>query len=83
MATNQPLGRRLVFSLALALFGTAMLDVLSSLFLGEINYQTLYCPILQPNSLKKSLGAAIFFAFINLVVDKNLNSRKAIYLQGK
>lgn len=33
---NQAFGRRFVFSLALALFGTSMLDVLSSLFLVDL-----------------------------------------------
>jgi predicted MFS family arabinose efflux permease len=35
-AANQAFGRRFVFSLALALFGTSMLDVLSSLFLVDL-----------------------------------------------
>ena len=35
-SVNKPLGRRFVFSLALAVFGTSMLDVLSSLFLVDL-----------------------------------------------
>ena len=35
-AVDKPLGRRFIFSLALALFGTSMLDVLSSLFLVDL-----------------------------------------------
>jgi MFS family permease len=35
-AVDKPLGRRFVFSLALAFFGTSMLDVLSSLFLVDL-----------------------------------------------
>lgn len=36
LAIEKPLGRSFVFSLALALFGTSMLDVLSSLFLVDL-----------------------------------------------
>jgi predicted MFS family arabinose efflux permease len=35
-AVDKPLGRRFIFSLALAFFGTSMLDVLSSLFLVDL-----------------------------------------------
>ena len=35
-AIDKPLGRRFIFSLALAVFGTSMLDVLSSLFLVDL-----------------------------------------------
>ncbi len=35
-AISKPLGRRFIFSLALAVFGTSMLDVLSSLFLVDL-----------------------------------------------
>jgi predicted MFS family arabinose efflux permease len=35
-ATDKPLGRRFIFSLALVVFGTSMLDVLSSLFLVDL-----------------------------------------------
>jgi len=36
LVVEKPLGRRFVFSLALAVFGTGMLDVLASLFLRDI-----------------------------------------------
>ncbi len=36
LITKKPIGHRFVFSLALAVFGTGMLDVLSSLFLVDI-----------------------------------------------
>jgi len=36
LAIERPFGRRFVFSLALAVFGTSMLDVLSSLFLVDL-----------------------------------------------
>lgn len=36
LVVGKPLGRRFVFSLALAVFGTGMLDVLASLFLKDI-----------------------------------------------
>ncbi len=35
-AVDKPLGRRFIFSLALAFFGTSMLDVLASLFLVDL-----------------------------------------------
>ena len=35
-AVDKPIGRRFIFSLALAVFGTSMLDVLSSLFLVDL-----------------------------------------------
>jgi predicted MFS family arabinose efflux permease len=35
-APDKPLGRRFIFSLALAVFGTSMIDVLSSLFLVDL-----------------------------------------------
>ncbi len=37
LAIEKPLGRRFVFSLALAVFGTSMLDVLASLFLVDLS----------------------------------------------
>jgi hypothetical protein len=33
---ERPLGKRFIFSLALAVFGTCMLDILSSLFLVDL-----------------------------------------------
>jgi MFS transporter, DHA1 family, multidrug resistance protein len=83
LAVEKPLGRRFIFCLALAFFGTSMLDVLASLFLVDLSKAFLGSSSLPSIAIVGQIVtissiAAVVFGVLNGFLSVKVNHKKLL-----